>query len=161
MVRLNRALRLLALTPNLVEFEAETNEEAVLVTPFPWMAGWRTWIDGARTTPIQVNGAFVAAAFPAGRHRVRVAYVSRYVRTAYRVFYATLLVVGVGFPVFLLRRRARRTALAAMSLLFACLIAGAGWYQDDRLNAGILRELTFNNNFAELLREQLARWDGH
>jgi hypothetical protein len=154
---LNRTLRLSALTPNLVAFEADSPEDAVLVTPFPWVPGWRTRIDQTDTAPIEVNGAFVAAPFPAGRHKVEVAYVSRHLGLGYAVFGATLLaLVAAGAASF--ASRLRRAPLLLGVLAFVAALGASVRSDPFHVERRMLRERTLNNTYPELLREQLARW---
>ena len=162
---LNEGNRLVALTPNLAVIDVEASTAAVLVTPFPNVTtNWRLLLDGGPAPLLEVNGGFVGARVPPGRHQVEVRYFSALVQEGYRAaFAAALAVVLVGGGRILLRRAASTwVRSAALLLLLAAgvlaLVAYRGWEKDFVERA--TRRVLLHNSYPELLAEQLSRWRG-
>jgi hypothetical protein len=156
---LNARNRIRALTPNLVTLEVDSPREAVLVTPYVDVtANWSGWLDGRPTDLVPVNGAFLGMRVPAGRHTLSVRYFSRRLVVGYRVAAASALVLAAAALVRWGPRRRRLGTLLACGLLLAGTSGYRRWETGFRARAQ--RETVVNHRYPELLRLQLARWDG-
>jgi succinate dehydrogenase hydrophobic anchor subunit len=162
---LNEGNRLIALTPNLAAIDVKASTETVLVTPFPNVtANWRLFLDGSPVPLVEVNGGFVGARVPPGRHQVEVRYFSALVQAGYRAAFAgALAVVLVGGGRILVRRAASKWVRSAALLLLVAagvlaLVAYRVWETDfgERAN----RRILLHNSYPERLAEQLTRWRG-
>ena len=162
---LNEGNRLVALTSNLALIDVEASTAAVLVTPFPnATTNWSLLLDGAPAPLLEVNGGFVGARVPSGRHQVEVRYFSTLVRAGYRLAFAgALAVVLVGGGRVLLGRagsnRARSVAFLLM-LVLAVLALGAYARWESGFVERATRRVLLHNSYPERLAEQLARWRG-
>lgn len=160
--RANAANHILVLQPNRVRLAVDSSVEAVLVTPFPdETRHWSGSIDGTPAPFVRVNGAFLGLRVPPGPHVVDIRYFSTRMLMGLRVFLATasLLVVG---GVWRLARRLRPTR-PAWGVLGAALLAGlcllAARAAEARYVRRVQAEVLLPNRYAELLRQQLARWN--
>ncbi len=160
--RANAANHLLILQPNRVRLAVDSSEEAVLVTPFPAETPyWSASLDGSPAPFVRVNGAFLGMRVPPGRHLVDIRYFSTRMLLGLRVFLATagfLVVTGV----WLIARRVR-PARPAWGVLGVTMAAGLCLLAARRVEARYVErtqaEVLLPNHYAELLRQQLARWD--
>ncbi len=75
-----------------VRARVHADEAALVVSSQPAIPGWQLWIDGVRTSPLRVNGAFLGAWVAAGEHQLEL----RYAPASFR--WAVLLFVFGGLP---------------------------------------------------------------
>jgi len=162
---LNQGNRLVALTSNVAVIQVEASRAAVLVTPFPNVtANWSVWLDGTPVPLVEVNGGFVGARVPPGRHQVEVRYFSALVLAGYRLTFAAALAIvllAVGRVVF---RRAPSLRARSAAVLLVLATGGLALTAYVRWERGFVeratRRVLLHNSYPERLAEQLARWRG-
>ncbi len=160
--RANAANRLLVLQPNRVRLAVDSSEAAVLVTPFPDQTPyWSGSLDGNPAPLVLVDGAFLGMRVPPGRHVVDVRYFSTRMLLGLRVFLATAgLLVLAGVWLIARRIQPARPAWGALGVTMAaglCLLAARS--AEARYVERTQAEMLLPNHYAELLQQQLARWD--
>jgi len=151
---LNEDNRLVALTSNLVVIDVQPSSAAILVTPFPnATANWSLFLDGGPLPLLEVNGGFVGARVPPGRHQVEVRYFSPLVQAGYRVAGGRVVFSRAASP------RARSAAL--LLLLGAGALALAPYrHWENGFVERATRRVLLPNSYPAHLAEQLARWRG-
>lgn len=154
---LNGSSRLTALSPNLFAVTVRTDRNSVLVTPYAHVDGWRAWVDDRPVPVMRVNAAFVGIRVPPGAHELRVAYSSRMILPAYRVFAATVLALVLVTLARATRAPAWSRWLAAALVTTVGVVAEQRWERELQRRAA--RPVLLNNDYDGLLRTQLQRWD--
>ncbi len=162
---LNEDNRLVALTSNLVVIDVQPSSAAILVTPFPnATANWSLFLDGGPLPLLEVNGGFVGARVPPGRHQVEVRYFSPLVQAGYRVAFATALAIVLlrgGRVVFSRAASPRARSAALLLLLGAGALALASYrHWENGFVERATRRVLLPNSYPAHLAEQLARWRG-
>lgn len=87
--------------------EVEVPTQQLLITNEAYHHGWRLWIDGQLSPALRVNGDFLGAVVPAGRHTIGLQFMPRSLRNGRFVSGCGLGLLGLGF--LLIRFRRRRT----------------------------------------------------
>ena len=162
LVSLNAGNRVLSLAPNVTTLAVDAPLDAVLVTPFPnATANWEGYLDDRPAPLVEVNGAFLGLRVPAGAHEVSIRYFSRRMLAGYRIAFATAALLAAAAAWDLARRFRGRTWLAAV-LAAAVAVGSTAAYQswEQRFVARARRPAILNHDYPQLLREQLARWQG-